>query len=77
VVKNNGLSILRAPIFIENRCAIFSCDRCHGIVSFWLFSGSESLIDLEITTVGNVVAANAAAPPISMSRRVNLAIHRS
>jgi len=39
-----------------------------------LFSDSGSVIDLELATAGNVVAANAAAPPISMSRRVNLAI---
>jgi hypothetical protein len=39
-----------------------------------LFSDTESVIDLEITTAGNVVAANAAAPPISMSRRLNLPI---
>jgi hypothetical protein len=44
---------------------------------FALFSDSESVIDLEIATTGTVVAANAAAPPISMSRRVNLSMHLS
>jgi hypothetical protein len=34
VMKHNWLCILRAPVFVEDRCAIFCCDRCHGIVSF-------------------------------------------
>ena len=34
---------------------------------FVLFSDSESVVDLEIARLGNVVAANAATPPISRS----------
>jgi hypothetical protein len=33
VVKHNGLGILRAPVFVENRCAILCGDRRHKIVS--------------------------------------------
>jgi hypothetical protein len=42
---------------------------------FALFGNSESVIDFENDTAGNVVAANAATPPISTSRRVKLAMH--
>jgi hypothetical protein len=42
---------------------------------FVVFVNIESVIDLENTTLGNVVAANAATPPISRSRRVNSAIY--
>jgi hypothetical protein len=42
---------------------------------FVLFSDSESVIDLETATLGNVVAAKVATPPISKSRRVNSAIY--
>src|SRR5215471_10850667 len=41
---------------------------------FVSLSDCESVIDFECDTAGNVVPANTAAPPISMSRRVNLAI---
>jgi hypothetical protein len=37
-------------------------------------SDTESVIDVESAMAGKVVAAKAAAPPISMSRRVNSAI---
>src|SRR5271155_5454257 len=40
-----------------------------------LFSDSESVIDLESAALGNPVAAKAATPPISRSRRVNSAIY--
>jgi hypothetical protein len=40
-----------------------------------LFSDREFVFDLESATAGNVVAANAAAPLIRMSRRVNSAIY--
>lgn len=42
-----------------------------------LFSDSESVNDLETATLGNLVAAKVATPPISRSRRVNFAIHLS
>jgi len=39
-----------------------------------LTDDSDSVIDLEIAIAGDAVTANAAAPPISISRRVNSAI---
>jgi hypothetical protein len=41
---------------------------------FVSLSNSEFVIDLGSAVAGNVLAASAAAPPISMSRRVNVAI---
>src|ERR1700679_3007492 len=42
---------------------------------FVVFVNTESVIDLEIATLGNVAAAKVTAPPISRSRRVNSAIY--
>jgi hypothetical protein len=74
VVKHNGLGIFRAPVLVEDGCAIFGRDCCIESSPFVSLSISEFAIDLGSVMAGNVVAASAAARPISMSRRVNLAI---
>jgi hypothetical protein len=38
---------------------------------FVVFVNTESVIDLEIATLGNVAAAKVTAPPISSSRRAH------
>ncbi|MNE73994.1 hypothetical protein D3C80_1700390 [compost metagenome] len=42
MVKDNRLSVLGTPVFVENLNVVLGCDKAHGVFSFLSVAGDGS-----------------------------------